>query len=161
KEQAYVELKRRILRGDFVPGSFLSERQIAGQLAMSKTPIRAAVERLETEGFLAISPQQGVVVRELSIHEIADHFEIRLALEPFVLRHLAGTLTPAQVDLLEENLTAQHASFQRRAIESILELDAGFHILLCRFHGNREILRVMEQQRERIHRIILRVNEQN
>ena len=79
KDRAYTELKARILRGDCEPGTFLSERQIVGWLRMSKTPIRAALEKLETEGLVRVSPQQGILVREMSIHDIADQFEIRAA----------------------------------------------------------------------------------
>src|SRR5262249_5818701 len=89
KERAYAEIKRRILSGDPASGRFLSERQLSLQLGMSKTPVRAALERLEQEGIVTISPQQGIVVRDLSIHEIADQYEIRAALETYVLRSLA------------------------------------------------------------------------
>src|SRR5262249_27542515 len=94
KERAYIEIKQRILRGAFSPSPFLWERQMSSQLAMSKTPIHAALERLELEGFITISPQQGIIVRDLSVHEIADHYEIRATLEAYVLRTLAGSLTP-------------------------------------------------------------------
>jgi len=161
KDRAYVELKDRILRGDFEPGTFLSERQIASWLAMSKTPIRAALEKLESEGFVTTSPQQGVLVRELSIHEIADQFEIRAALETFVARNVAGRVTAEQRVQLEDNLRAQKAALRDGAIRDTVQLDADFHILFCRFLGNREILKVMEQLRERIHRVILRVDTQN
>jgi DNA-binding GntR family transcriptional regulator len=160
KEQAYADLKRRILNGEFVPGAFLSERQLALDLAMSKTPIRAAVERLESEGFLAISPQQGIVVRDLSVEELADHLEIRYALEPFVLRQIAGRLTREQSAELEENLAGQKAATRKLDVERLVELDTGFHMLFCRFHGNGEILRVMEQLRAKIHRIIRRMTGQ-
>src|SRR5262245_56779925 len=83
KERAYSEIKRRILNCDYPPGSFLSERNLATTLGMSKTPVKAALERLEHEGFITVSPQQGIVVRELSIREIADQYEIRTALESF------------------------------------------------------------------------------
>lgn len=161
KDQAYSELKKRILAGHFRPGDFLSERQLADELAMSQTPIRAAVDRLEAEGLLAVSPQQGIVVRDLSIHEIADQFEIRFLMEPFVLRQLAGRLDKKQIDRLEANLAAQQTATRRCDIERIVELDASFHILFCEYHGNREILRVMEHLRDKIHRIILRVNARN
>lgn len=161
KDRAYAELKQRVLAGAFRPGAFLSERQLADELEMSQTPIRTAVERLEAEGFLAVSPQQGIVVRDLSIHEIADQFEIRFLLEPFVLRHLAGRLTKEQVERLEENLAGQKTAVRKRDIDRIVASDAGFHILFCEYHGNREILRVMEQLRDKIHRIIHRVSAQN
>src|SRR5437870_2186503 len=96
KERAYSEIKRRILDGGFAPSTFLSERQLASQLAMSKTPIRAALERLEMEGLVVVSPQQGILVRDLSVHEIADLYEMRAALETYVVRAVAGQLTAGQ-----------------------------------------------------------------
>ena len=98
KERAYSEIKQRLQAGEYASGTFLSERQLAIQLGMSKTPIRAALERLEQEGFVAISPHQGVIIRDLSVHEIADQYEFREALETFVARRMAGRLTPAQTD---------------------------------------------------------------
>lgn len=161
KDQAYTRLKARILQGDFGPGTFLSERQVAAWLQMSKTPIRAALEKLAGEGLIQISPQQGIIVRELSIHELADHFEIRSALETFVVRHIAGRLTAEQTQRLRANLREQKLSVRQRDVERNMTLDAAFHLLLCDFLGNREILRVMEQLRDKIHRVILRVFSHN
>jgi DNA-binding GntR family transcriptional regulator len=157
KERAYAEIKQRILRGDFPPSTFLSERQMASQLAMSKTPIRAALERLELEGFVTISPQQGIIVRDLSIHEIADQYEIRAALETYVVRTLAGRLTPTQIRRLQENLAVQEANCTACDVQQSVGLDAEFHNLFCEFLGNQEILRVMGQLRAKIHRVISQV----
>ena len=95
KSQAYDRLKTSIVTGAYPPGSFLSERRLVEELGMSKTPIRAALERLEGEDYVRISPRQGIVVREPSVREIADQFEIRLALERHVLKSLAGKLATA------------------------------------------------------------------
>jgi len=157
KERAYAELKQLIQNVTFEPGSFLSERQLAGQLGMSKTPVKAALERLEMEGFIAVSPQQGIVVRELSVHEVADQFEIRLALESHVLRSVAGRLTDEQATELKANIRQQKQAAKRRDVPRLVALDAEFHMLFCQFHGNREIQRVMSQLREKIHRVIGRV----
>jgi DNA-binding GntR family transcriptional regulator len=161
KERAYGEIKQRILSGEYPPGSFLSERQVALQLAMSKTPIRAALERLELEGFVIISPQQGVILRDLSIDDIADHYEFRAALESFVLRKLAGRLTPAQEERLAANLADQEANARERDVERGVRLDADFHTLFCEFLGNQEILRVVGHLRDKIHRLITRVYKLN
>lgn len=157
KQQAYAELKALIQNVTFGPGDFLSERQLALRLGMSKTPVKAALERLEAEGFIAVSPQQGIVVRDLSVHEVADQFEIRVALETFVARSLAGRINAEQTKQLRENLKAQKAAVEKHNVARCVELDTDFHMLLCRFHGNLEILRVMSQLRERIHRAISRV----
>lgn len=161
KKQAYTAIKQRILRGDLPPSTFLSERQLAAQLDMSKTPVRAALARLELEGFVAISPQQGIIVRDLSVHEIADQYEIRIALETYVVRTLAGRLAPVQADRLRKNLSAQEVHCNGQDVPQWVELDAAFHILFCEFLGNQEILRVMGQLREKIHRITSQVFKLN
>ena len=92
QSRAYAELRRLITSGEFPPGSFLSERQLAAQLGMSKTPVHVALERLEADGFVTISAQQGVVVRGLGVEDIVDHYELREAVESWVVRRLAGRL---------------------------------------------------------------------
>ncbi len=114
KERAYDEIKRLILEGDLAPGTFLAERQLAARLGMSKTPVRSALERLESEGFISISPQQGAIIRDLSVNEIADQYEIRTALESFVMRTLAGRLSPIEVERIQVNLAAQGENLARR-----------------------------------------------
>jgi DNA-binding GntR family transcriptional regulator len=161
KEHAYAELKRLILSGTLAPGTFLAERQLAAQLGMSKTPVRSALERLESEGFLSISPQQGAIIRDLSVHEIADQYEIRSALEGFMVRSLAGRLTPEQIASVRANLDAQRANLAVGDVERGVALDEEFHDLLCRFLGNPEILRVMGQLREKVHRVIFQVFKLN
>jgi DNA-binding GntR family transcriptional regulator len=161
KERAYTEIKARILSGESAPGTFLSERQMAAQFGMSKTPVRAALERLEQEGFVTISPQQGVIVRDLSIREIADQYEIRLALEIFVLRNVAGRLTPPQLARLRANLQAQEAACRDFDVEQGVVLDGEFHTLFAEFLGNQEILRVLGQLRAKIHRVISQVYKIN
>jgi DNA-binding GntR family transcriptional regulator len=161
KDQAYAAIKRFILDGDLAPGAFLAERRLAGQLGMSKTPVRAALQRLELEGFVTISPQQGVLVREMSVYEIADQYEIRTALETFVVRGVAGWLTPAQVERLRANLEAQKDNCCDGDVERAVALDGEFHTLFCEFLGNQEILRVLGQLRAKIHRVISQVFKSN
>jgi DNA-binding GntR family transcriptional regulator len=161
KERAYAELKRLILDGEIAPGSFLAERQLAGRLGMSKTPVRSALERLESEGFVSIAPQQGAIVRDLTLAEIADQYEIRAALEAFVARSVAGRLTAEQAGAVEENLEAQRVNLGAGDVVRGVALDEEFHGLFCEILGNREILRVMGQLRDKVHRVIVRVYRTN
>lgn len=157
KETAYSRIKERLLSGEYPQGSFLSERQLADDLGMSKTPVKAALERLEAEGLIAVSPQQGIVVRELSLHEIADLYEIRAALESFALQTLAGRLTPAQVGRVRGNLAAQDRVRGTGDLMRGVELDAEFHMLFPEFLGNQEIIRVVRQLREKTQRVVTQV----
>jgi DNA-binding GntR family transcriptional regulator len=157
KDRAYERIKAKLLNNDFPPGSFLSERVLAQQLGMSKTPVKAALERLESEGFIAVSPQQGIIVRELSVREIADQYEIRLALECFALRTVAGRLTPDQADRVRANLESQSRLKGLADVPRMVELDAAFHALFVEVLGNAEILRVIGQLRERMQRVVTQV----
>lgn len=160
QDRAYEQLKGLIQGGTFPPGTFLSERQLARKLGMSKTPIKSALTRLDIEGFVAVSPQQGIVVREPSLQEIVDLFDIRAALETFVVRAIAGKLSAPQVARLRQNLKDQADAAKSGDHAEITKLDTDFHTLLCSFLGNREIERVMWHFRDKLHRVILRVMKQ-
>jgi DNA-binding GntR family transcriptional regulator len=161
KDKAYEELKKLIMDGTYSPGTFLSERKLGEQLGMSKTPVRAALERLETEAFIATAPQQGIIVRELSLREIREHYEIRIALETYIVQQIAGKLTPAQLRKLEENLAIQQDCMESEDINGHVEADADFHLLLADFLGNVEIKKVMQHQRDKMFRVAVQISVQN
>jgi DNA-binding GntR family transcriptional regulator len=161
KEIAYQELKKRLLDGSYPPGTFLSERKLGQQLGMSKTPVRAALERLEMEGFVATAPQQGIIVRELSLREIREHYDIRTALEIYIVRQLAGNLTQNQIAQLQENLETQRVTIEAGDISAHVDADAAFHTLLADFLGNREIIKVMQHQRDKMFRVASQISKHN
>jgi DNA-binding GntR family transcriptional regulator len=159
KDQAYAQLKELIQGGVFPPNSFLSERKLVEHLGMSKTPIRSALEQLEAQGLVSVSPQQGIVVRELSAHEITDLFDMRAAVEPFVVSRLAGRgLTPENVARAEENLHQQRAAAAGGDALAATRLDIEFHSLLAQFLDNREILGWLAMCCDKLFRSISRVN---
>jgi DNA-binding GntR family transcriptional regulator len=157
KDTAYQRLKESILSGEFPPGSFLAERQLTGLLGMSKTPIRAALEHLESEGLVSVSPQQGIVVREISPREVFDVFDIRYALEPHVARSLGARNAPEHVERLRAHLAIQEDVYAQNKVLEATRLDREFHMLLCHLHGNREIIRVMDQVWDKIFREVVRI----
>lgn len=159
QSRAYAELRRLIVTGEFPPGTFLSERQLAAQLGMSKTPVHVALERLESEGFVTISAQQGIVVRGMTVEDIIDHYELREAVESWVVRRLAGRLNPKQVKELRDNLTKQHEALAANNLHQIMVHDQQMHFLLSSFLGNQEITTTMERLRDKIHQVILRVTD--
>lgn len=157
KDQAYHAIKKGILKEIFKPGHFLSEKQLIDYLGMSKTPIKSAVDRLEAEGFLAVSPKQGILVKELSLEKVANLFDLRMALEMFVAEQLSGTLTEAQCVRIDVNLAQQLEHARAGDDEQFTYADAEFHMLLCEFSGNEEIVQVMRNNQDHLHRFALRV----
>lgn len=156
KDQAYELLKKMILSERFPQGSFLSERTLAEELGMSKTPVRSAIERLENEGFVSVSPQQGVVVRALLPGDIANHFDLRIALETFVVRRLTGTLSAEQFELLEAKLREHERAAQTSDVMLAASSDLDFHLTLCGLWGNEEISRALWWHHDILFRVIHR-----
>jgi DNA-binding GntR family transcriptional regulator len=163
REQAYQNVKKMILNEEVPPNGFLSERNLATQFGMSKTPVRLAIARLEIEGFVRVSPQQGIVVVSLGFDEILDYIEYRLALESFVVRSLAGNINKAQATLLEESL-AQHQKLILKKgdnREAQVYEDMAFHKLLATLKGNQQIVNAIIRQQAMLYRVAMRILEKH
>jgi DNA-binding GntR family transcriptional regulator len=153
-DRAYGSLKKWFQTGDYPPGTFLSERQLSGRLRMSTTPVKSALLRLEMEGFVKISPHQGIVVRGLSFQEILNVFDIREALECFVARKVAGKLSQEQVARLRQNLRDMDDAVRKKDVKDATRLDTEFHAALCDCLGNSEMTHIIWRMREKLHRMI-------
>jgi DNA-binding GntR family transcriptional regulator len=163
RDQAYETLRAQILSGELEAGSFISERQMVQALGMSKTPIRVAFERLARDGFVEILPQRGVRVRALSTEEIVEHYDLRIALETWVARGAAAAATADVLAALDARIAAQR-TLQRRVrgkgrpagaeLSAYINEDAQFHAILAEAAGNAEIARVLDNQRERLGRVV-------
>lgn len=112
REHAYRYLKELILEGEYKPGDRLIERELAAKLNISRTPIREALFRLESQGFVKTVPRKGVVVSNISENEVIEVFTILSSLEV-----LAAKLAAQRMD--EE--TQKELD---RKIEQLMELEA-------------------------------------
>ncbi len=81
RERAYIYLKNLILEGEYQPGDRLIERELADKLKISRTPIREALFRLESQGFVKTVPRKGVIVSNISEQEVIEVFTILSSLE--------------------------------------------------------------------------------
>ena len=87
---AYVALRDAITSGTLLPGARLREAALAKHFAVSTTPIREALRRLDREGLVRLAPNRGAVVTEFNLREILDLFEIRELLECGAARRAAN-----------------------------------------------------------------------
>ncbi|MEO8409268.1 MAG: GntR family transcriptional regulator [Propionivibrio sp.] len=157
QDVAYSRLKELIVSGELPPGTFFSERQMAQMLEMSTSPVRAALKRLSSDGFVVISAQRGVSVKTLSVKELNDIFEYRLALESFVVAQLCMQRDLPTLDSIEANLREQLNSAEQDDITRHAHLDVSFHILLCDAHGNQEISNALRLLKDRLNQVAARV----
>lgn len=102
RDLVYAELRRRLMSGAFLPGERLREEHIASELAVSRTPVRSAIERLADDGLVVREGRRGAVVLGWLDRDINEAFELRLLLEPYAARVAAQRASAEQVDELEQ-----------------------------------------------------------
>ncbi|PEJ60646.1 MULTISPECIES: GntR family transcriptional regulator [unclassified Bacillus (in: firmicutes)] len=93
REHAYRYLKELILEGHYKPGDRLIERELAVKLNISRTPIREALFRLESQGFVKTVPRKGVIVSNISDEDIMEVFTILSSLEVLAAKLAAQKMT--------------------------------------------------------------------
>ena len=93
---ATERLREAILNGELGPGDRLQQHFLAAKLGLSHVPLREALQRLEFEGFIAISPRRGAFVVPLTAADAAEIFELRVNLETTALRASVKHLSPEQ-----------------------------------------------------------------
>ena len=101
REIVYDKLKGAIMRGEFAHGERLVEHVIASQLQVSRTPVREALKRLESEGLLTATPRQGLIVKGYSTNEIREIYMIREALESLAASCATKNATEQDIRELE------------------------------------------------------------
>lgn len=153
KDKVYKTLKEAIINRSFKPGDPLMERSVAEQLGVSRTPVREALKHLEHEGWVETVPWKGVFVRTLSMDDVKDIIQLRLATESFVIELVTEIITDEEIRELEENLyQLQETRLQGNHYEMI-EIDKEFHFYLARLSGNGRIMQLLENLSEQIHRL--------
>ncbi|WP_407727570.1 GntR family transcriptional regulator (plasmid) [Rhodococcoides fascians] len=103
------ELRAQVLDGRLAPGTRIRQDDIAGQLQVSRTPLREAFRRLEVEGWFTKHSRQGVIVAELSLREVVELATVRMALEPVAARIAAVTHDSAAAERLAQIVNQRHS----------------------------------------------------
>jgi DNA-binding GntR family transcriptional regulator len=82
----YAEVRERILDGRLAPGTAINQDQLSGELGVSTTPLREAVQRLETEGFIRVVAHRDAIVAPLDVEEVVALYEVREQLDAYAVR---------------------------------------------------------------------------
>lgn len=138
----YRHLSDFILNGYFQPGEWIRERQVKELLGVSSTPIREALSMLVKERILESIPHHGVRVKDLTLQEIEEVYELRAELEGFAAELAAKRGSSAQLrkmeELLREAEEKREENFKKHGIESLISNNQ-FHDLIAEASGNRAL----------------------
>jgi GntR family transcriptional regulator, trigonelline degradation regulator len=136
RRQVLDELRQSIITGRLAPGARLVERELIAMMGVSRTVIREALRQLESEGLIAMIPNKGPVVRELTLEESKDLYSIRAVLEGLAARLFVENANEALVKKLEKSLNRTSDAYKSDDPESILETKNSFYDVLFEGAGS-------------------------
>jgi DNA-binding GntR family transcriptional regulator len=149
-DRTYGLLKAMAIGFEFKPGERLNEVIIARQLGVSRTPLREALNRLTTEGFLRFAPGRGFFCRELDAREIFELYELRKAIEVASVKLAIQRASKDSIAALLTFLDETGPDPGNRSVIELVEFDEIFHERLMAMSDNIEMLRVLKNVNARI-----------
>jgi DNA-binding GntR family transcriptional regulator len=156
-DRAYEEIRKRIFAFELMPGDRLSETGLAQKIAVSRTPLRQALQRLQHEGLVEAIPKVGWLIPPLSFENFDELYDFRVLIECHAVRALCGSDRDRTV--LRKLARAWHVPVRERLRDSLEvgALDEAFHWTLVECAGNRQMLRTYREITDRM-RIIRRLD---
>lgn len=138
-KHVYNELRHMILEFELYPGSRVTESELAERFQVSRTPIREAVQRLESEGYLTVRPKQGCFIRDLDISRLLHYYDVRIALELLSIEKAALFMQDAHLARLAADWDPATQPGRTDSSEQMEERDESFHLCLADGGGNRAL----------------------
>ena len=152
KDKAYENIKLQIIRGNLKPGTRLLEEELSKAMNISRAPIREALNRLEKEGFVTITPRKGAAVTHITAQMIEDIFEIRETLESLAVKKSIGKISLEKLERVGESFKKfiNKTANEKNCVQ-YLALDKKFHDLLSQNCGNKKLIELLANFQEQIH----------
>lgn len=141
------QLRERIIDRSFGPGDQINEAQVAGQLSVSRGPVREALHRLVQEGLLISRPNRGVFVRELTHRDVAEVYEAREVIECAATEHIVSRDSIYRnrlADRLYEITDRMRAPLEAEDWSALSRIDIEFHLTLVDAGENSRLSRAYQ-----------------
>lgn len=157
-QRAYDHVFAKLMTGQYKPGTRLLYGPIGKEIGISATPVREAIGRLASQGYVSLVPNLGAVVREPDRDEIVELYEIRASLECCAVEKAARHHSPQQLDYLDELLSQlKHFAMLLRddklavlspeQMHHYLAVDESFHAYIMQLAGNKRLLQMVRDLR--------------
>jgi DNA-binding GntR family transcriptional regulator len=145
---AYTSIKQHILEGRLEYDSRLTEAMLSGQLGISRSPIREALNSLEKEGLLRIEARRGAFLKRFSSKEVEDLYDLREVLEAHAVQ--TAQITPKLLAVLGKSVERiQRLLDANKKLEFIAE-DMCFHRAIANSSGNHQLCTILENIQNQI-----------
>lgn len=149
-QKVYLDLKDKIMFGQYLPGVHLVEAELIEAYGVSRTTIRAALRQLIEDELVEMLPHKGIFVRKLTLKEVSDYYQIVKTLEGMVARRVALEHTPEQMKALEDKLAEDESAVREVDYIRHFRIIQALRKLLVTYTDNQPLIRIVE----RIHTIL-------
>jgi len=153
QEFVYQTLREAIVRCHLAPGERLVIDDLARRLEVSSTPVREALQLLQSEGLVDVVPHVGATVASLSRESVAEVFSVMEALESVAARAAGARAEPPDLDALEEMVHGMDRALASGAHEQWADLNTRFHAAISRLTGMPMLQEMMERVLDRWDRV--------
>lgn len=157
-ERVYRDLLSLIISGELGPGTRLKERDLSERLAVSRIPLRQALQALESEGFVQTELHRGATVKPVTREDIEEIFDARLCIEPYAARFAAARVH-AGIESSERLHELLGKSLEPDAGADELPARLEFHMEVVRLSGNSLLSRSLQPMLGRMEWIFRLSNE--
>jgi len=150
RSQVYQIIKESICNGDYTPGQWLQEKELAEQLSVSRSPVREALRQLAVDGLVIEMPNKGVFVKEFTTKEIEEVFDMRVLLENYAIEHIIVPVAENDKKMLHACIKNLEVAHKNGDLRLYITLDTELHEMLIKLCGNS----VLEEMYEKVYSMI-------
>lgn len=154
-DMVFERLHNEISSLKLLPGTKLSEAEVARQFNVSRQPVRDAFNRLGHLDLLLIRPQRATEVRGFSMERIAHARFVRLAVELEVIRCACAAWDDHKATLLDRNLGEQEKAISLGNTDAFHAIDGEFHRLICQLGGFPLAIKTIEECKQKVDRLCI------
>lgn len=151
--QLFEFIRDEIIAMELLPGEMVSETILAAKFGVSRTPVRAALAKLESLGLVDIRPQRGTFITKLSMHQILEARFLREALEVAVACHLAENRSAELLHQCQAIIGQQIEAAKNHDALAFIKLDDDFHAALSNATGFPRVAQVVEAEKAHMDRV--------
>jgi DNA-binding GntR family transcriptional regulator len=146
----YRKIKRRIVELHYGVGERLSEARLASDLKVGRSPVRTALSRLKSEGWIAISPQSGTYVKAMTPRDIRELTELRMLLEMRAAGAAATRMSDSALKTLRADFRLQSRAIAKGNVDAFIALDNHLHAAIYDAADNGLIRQILLDLRDKV-----------
>jgi DNA-binding GntR family transcriptional regulator len=151
KDQVYEYLRSQMRVGELMPGDVIDMNVTSQKLGVSKTPLRDALVRLETEGFVNIMARKGVLVNVLTVEDIREIYQILGALESTAIIAASGIISQREVDRLIKLNEGMRKAIEKDDFSDYYKKNLKFHDVFLELSGNNMLRKTADVLKKRLY----------